>query len=67
VGLVYLARHGETDWNRIGRWQGQTDTPLNDMGRWQAKQLARSLTDRAIARVVASNLSRAHETASIVA
>ena len=64
---VYLARHGETEWNRIGRWQGATDIPLSDVGRAQARLLADRLRDRRIARVHASQLSRALETAQIIA
>ncbi len=64
---LYLARHGETEWNRIGRWQGATDIPLSDVGRAQARLLADRLRDRRIARVHASQLSRALETAQIVA
>jgi broad specificity phosphatase PhoE len=65
--VVYLARHGETDWNRAGRWQGWTDVPLNPTGEAQALALADRLRDRAIARVVASHLARARRTAEIVA
>ena len=65
--LVYVARHGETDWNAAGRWQGHTDVPLNDRGRAQAKAMAALLRGARLAGVVASDLSRAHETASIVA
>jgi broad specificity phosphatase PhoE len=65
--LVYVARHGETDWNAAGRWQGHTDVPLNDNGRAQAKALAARLREAGLAGVVASDLSRAHETARIVA
>jgi broad specificity phosphatase PhoE len=64
---LYLARHGETEWNRIGRWQGATDIPLSEVGRAQARWLADRLRDRGIARVHASQLSRAFETAQIVA
>ena len=64
---LYLARHGETEWNRIGRWQGATDIPLSDIGRAQALLLADRLRDRRIARVHASQLSRALETAQIIA
>jgi probable phosphoglycerate mutase len=64
---LYLARHGETEWNRIGRWQGATDIPLSDHGRAQARSLAERLRDLRIARVHASQLSRALETAQIVA
>ena len=65
--ILYLARHGETEWNRIGRWQGATDIPLSDVGRAQARLLAERLRDRRIARVHASQLSRALETAQIIA
>ena len=64
---LYLARHGETEWNRIGRWQGATDIPLSDIGREQARLLADRLCDRRITRVYASQLSRALETAQIIA
>jgi len=65
--IIYLARHGETEWNRIGRWQGATDIPLSETGRAQARLLAERLRSRRIARVHASHLSRALETAQIVA
>ena len=65
--LVFLARHGETDWNRAGRWQGKTDIPLSDVGRAQARALAAGLVGRGIADVYASDLQRATETAQIVA
>jgi broad specificity phosphatase PhoE len=65
--LVFLARHGETDWNRVGRWQGKTDIPLSDAGRAQARELAACLAGRGIVEVHASDLARATETAQIVA
>jgi probable phosphoglycerate mutase len=64
---VYLARHGETDWNRVGRWQGQTDVALNEQGRAQSRLLATALRSRGIVRVGSSDLARARETAEIVA
>jgi broad specificity phosphatase PhoE len=63
---ILLARHGETEWNRIGRWQGATDIPLSDVGRAQARVLGERLRGRGIARVHASHLARARETAEIV-
>ena len=63
---ILLARHGETEWNRIGRWQGATDIPLSDVGRGQARKLAERLIGQPIQRVYASHLSRAKETAEIV-
>jgi probable phosphoglycerate mutase len=65
--LLFLARHGETEWNRAGRWQGKTDIPLSDEGRAQARALAALLVGRGIVDVHASDLQRAAETAQIVA
>jgi broad specificity phosphatase PhoE len=63
---LLLVRHGETDWNRDGRWQGGSDTSLNDLGREQAQALAEQL-DGSIDVVYSSDLARARETAEIVA
>jgi probable phosphoglycerate mutase len=62
----YFLRHGETDWNKSGLIQGHTDIPLNDTGRAQAEQVVSILARAPIQRIVASTLSRAYETASIV-
>jgi broad specificity phosphatase PhoE len=67
VRIIYLARHGETDWNRQNRWQGHTDVPLNAAGRAQAVALATRVRGLGVARVHASDLHRARETAEIVA
>jgi broad specificity phosphatase PhoE len=64
--LLFLARHGETDWNREGRVQGHTDIPLNEEGRRQAARLAARLKGLEIHAIVASDLVRAAETARIV-
>jgi probable phosphoglycerate mutase len=64
---LFLARHGETDWNLAGRWQGHTDVPLNAAGRSQAGALAERLRGEGIATVGTSDLSRARHTAEIVA
>jgi probable phosphoglycerate mutase len=60
---VLIARHGETDWNRQRRFQGQTDISLNALGRAQAKRLGDRLAGEAITAVYASDLSRASQTA----
>lgn len=65
--LLYLVRHGETDWNKQRRIQGSTDIPLNDTGRAQATETASLLTRRSFDAVVASPLVRAYETGSIIA
>lgn len=59
-----FVRHGETDWNREGRWQGQADIPLNAVGRAQAERMAGELAGRYhLNAIYASDLSRAYETA----
>ena len=64
---IVLARHGETDWNRVGRWQGHADPPLNDAGRAQAADLAEQLVGDGVTAVYSSDLRRASETAKVVA
>ena len=65
--LLYLVRHGETDWNRARRIQGSTDIPLNDTGRAQAAATGRLLSRRSWDAIYSSPLSRAFETATIIA
>lgn len=64
---MVLVRHGQTDWNKAGRLQGQVDIPLNGTGREQAAVAARALEDQGFTRVVTSPLGRALETGSIIA
>ena len=64
---LFLVRHGETDWNAAGRWQGQTDVPLNARGRDQAREVAGRLRAGGIAAIASSDLLRARATAEIVA
>jgi probable phosphoglycerate mutase len=66
---LVLVRHGVTDWNREGRWQGQLDPPLSDAGRQEARLVAaRIAVEDGLrpARIVASSLARAHETAQVI-
>ena len=65
VTTLLLVRHGETDWNRDGRWQGHSDTHLNELGRQQAERLAEELDGADV--VYSSDLIRARETAEILA
>lgn len=64
---LLLVRHGETDWNADGRLQGQTDRPLSEFGRRQARRLADELVDEELGAIYSSDLVRARETAEIVA
>ncbi|MFA5813932.1 MAG: class I tRNA ligase family protein, partial [Patescibacteria group bacterium] len=63
----YFVRHGETAWNVEKRAQGQTDNPLNDTGREQAKKAGEQLQSLPIDLILSSDLIRAHETAEIIA
>ncbi|MGZ8795576.1 MAG: histidine phosphatase family protein [Gaiellaceae bacterium] len=64
---ILLARHGESDWNRAKRWQGQADRPLTELGRTQARELAGRLAQTELDAIYSSDLQRARETAEIVA
>ena len=64
---IELIRHGQTDWNRDDRLQGSSDIPLNATGRAQAVEAAGLLADQGLAAIVSSPLSRARETAQIIA
>ena len=63
---LWLARHGETDWNLEGRFQGQADPPLNASGLVQAQQTADQLVGVGIQAIYCSNLQRALLTAQII-
>jgi broad specificity phosphatase PhoE len=64
--LVIIVRHGETDYNKKRLFQGRLQIRLNEKGKAQAVQLAKSLRQYKITRIYSSNLSRARETAEII-
>ncbi|MCV3213876.1 histidine phosphatase family protein [Plectonema radiosum NIES-515] len=63
---LLLVRHGETEWNRQGRFQGQIDIPLNDNGKLQAQKASEFLQQLAIDFAVSSSMLRPKETAEII-
>jgi phosphoserine phosphatase len=67
VTTIFLARHGESDWNVEKRFQGHSDRPLTERGREQAHALADLVGTEKIDAIYTSPLSRARETAEIIA
>jgi broad specificity phosphatase PhoE len=67
VKRIVLIRPGETDWNRLGRWQGWVDTPLNELGQLQARALANYIRNIGMGALYTSNLKRALQTAERIA
>jgi probable phosphoglycerate mutase len=65
--VVFLVRHGETEWNLIGRQQGQLDSALSELGTKQACALAEGLCGKGIEVIYSSDLGRALQTAEIIA
>jgi len=63
---IWLVRHAESEWNALGRWQGQADPALSAHGRAQAAALAETFAGERFDALVASDLVRARETAEIV-
>lgn len=64
---LILIRHGETEWNRERRMQGQTNTPLSDLGRAQAAAVGQRLANHPFAALYSSDLQRAWDTAAAIA
>ena len=67
VKRVILIRAAETDWNRLGRWQGWVASPLNEHGRRQAQKLAQFIRHLELSALYSSDLVRAQQTAEILA
>jgi broad specificity phosphatase PhoE len=61
---ILLVRHGQSEWNASGRWQGWADSSLSDLGRQQAYEAAAAVG--AVDAIVASDLERATQTALII-
>jgi len=61
---ILMVRHGQSEWNALGRWQGQADPPLSDLGRTQAFVAAEKIGTVDV--IVSSDLQRAAETAAII-
>ena len=64
--MIYIVRHGQTDWNKIGRIQGHTDIELNKLGKEQALIVKEKLKDIKFDKVFSSPLKRAFKTAQLI-
>ncbi|XPF93622.1 histidine phosphatase family protein [Colwellia sp. RE-S-Sl-9] len=65
ITTLYLARHGETQWNKIQRFQGQLDSNLTELGKTQSEQIAQNVLKHNIEVIFSSNLGRAVNSAQI--
>lgn len=63
MARLILVRHGQTNWNIEGKWQGHSDIPLNDVGKQQAVDAANELREEKIDHIYSSDLKRALDTA----
>lgn len=64
--MIYIVRHGQTDWNLEGRYQGRIDIELNETGIKQAESINEKLKDVKFDKVFSSPLKRAYKTAQII-
>ena len=63
---IILIRHGETNWNKEGRFQGQIDIPLNEKGKEQASKASKYLEEIEFTKAISSSMKRPYETAKII-
>jgi len=63
---IFLVRHGESEWNKLKKVQGQKDIPLTEKGIEQAKLIGKRLINEGIEKIYTSDLKRAYDTASII-
>lgn len=63
---IIITRHGQTDWNALGKLQGHLDIELNDMGRKQAKEMGKLIKNENIDLIITSPLKRTKKTAEII-
>lgn len=61
--ILYLVRHGQTEWNIENRIQGRLDSPLTELGKQQARSLAKRISRLPLTRIYSSSSNRAFETA----
>ncbi|WP_440971154.1 histidine phosphatase family protein [Peribacillus frigoritolerans] len=66
ITTICLVRHGQTDWNALGKLKGQTDIPLNELGKIQARQCGEFMSKDDWDVIITSPLKRARETADII-
>ena len=64
---IVIWRHGQTDWNKINRFQGHSDIPLNEVGKVQVTRAAQVLAGMNPTQIISSDLGRAKETAQSLA
>ena len=63
---LYMVRHGETDWNKVRKMQGQVDIPLNEFGRHLAVETGKGLKDISFDLCISSPLSLPEETSRFI-
>jgi 2,3-bisphosphoglycerate-dependent phosphoglycerate mutase len=66
MAYLILVRHGLTDWNKEGRWQGFTDIPINEEGRQESHQAAEAIRDLKIDKAYTSTLLRTKQTYDVI-